>query len=145
MASALKEGAPRFDLQLMSWINAVRRAESLKPVVFKNSLNDEASVLAIDPTLTHNRAMLRKVGDSLDAGNVRLIGEDRVKGRTAEVMAWLLWNSPRHRALLLDKSATVAGLAVKDLRDETLVVLVFGEDQPLKTAKRDGATGKRKR
>ncbi len=141
-AAALADDRQPLPARLMSWVNAMRRAESLKALVFKKEMSEEAGVLGIDPTLTHNRAMLRKVGESLEANNVRLIGEDRVKARTAEAMAWLLWNSPRHRELLLDKAATVAGIATKDTRGETLAVLVIGEDQPVKTAK---AGGKRRK
>ncbi len=128
--------------RLESWILAVRRAAGAQPVVFKREMNEEASILAINPSLNHDRELLKKVGESLDAGEIKLLGENRVKGRDPERMAWLLWNSPRHRELLLNGSATVAGLAARDDRGETLVVLVLGQDQPLKTAK--GTTKKRK-
>lgn len=142
-AAALAEGRGTEE-QLIAWVNAVRRGEALKPLVFTKEMRGEASILAIDPTLTHNRAMLRKVGESLASGSVRLIGEDRVKGRDAAAMAWLLWASPRHRDLLLDKKATVAGIATVVTRGETLAVLLVGEDEPLKTARVPGRGAKSK-
>ena len=134
-AAAGQDPAAGQAARLMSWVNAIRRAETLRPLAFKKEINEEASVLAIDPTLMHDRAMLKKVGASLEDVNVRLVGEDRVKGQSVDAMAWLLWNSPRHRDLLLNKTATSAGIAMRTQGGQTLAILVFGEDKPMKTAR----------
>jgi hypothetical protein len=109
---------------LIAWVNRIRTAAKLPPLAPRDELTREADMLAIDPSLTHNRKLLRKATEALASQKLRLIGEDRVKGRDTSEMAWLLWHSPRHRALLLDKKATGIGIALRKAGDGELAVLV---------------------
>jgi hypothetical protein len=94
------------------------------------------NILAVDGSLSHDRLLLKKTAALLeDTAKLRLIGEDRVKGKDAHAMAWLWWNSPRHRSLILNTEATAAGLAARGLGEEQLAVLAVATTAPLKTAK----------
>lgn len=122
---------------LPAWVNRVRIGEGLKPVAFTKAMSEEANILTIDSSLTHNRLLLKRASDSLSGHAIHFLGENRVKGANPAASAWLLWNSPRHRALLLDKEATVAGYAQREIRGERMSVLVFGAEAPLTNVKAD--------
>lgn len=111
------------------WINRIRGKAGLRPFSFPGRLKAQADILAVDGSVTHDRQLLKKVSDHLGNERVKLLGEDRVKGDSTEVMAWLLWNSPRHRALILNREATAAGLAIKEVGQEKLAVLITAREE----------------
>lgn len=125
-AEALEVGKSA-DESLIAWVNRIRAAGKLPPLAPRDELTREADMLAIDPSLTHNRKLLRKATEALASQKLRLIGEDRVKGRDTSEMAWLLWHSPRHRALLLDRKATGIGIALRKAQGGDLAVLIVAD------------------
>ncbi len=121
---------------LSAWVNRIRLKEGLKALEFKAELGEQASNLAVDGSLAHDRQLLKKTASILqETAQLKLIGEDRVKGKDAVRMAWLWWNSPRHRSLILNPGATAAGLASRSVGDEQLAVLAVAVSAPLQTAK----------
>jgi hypothetical protein len=96
--------AENFSTQLFQWINRIRALEKLKPL--------EKLDLPGVPDLTrnrsplHDRKLLQQVSEHARvARNYAFQGENRVVARNIADAAWLLWNSPRHRDLLLDSRA----------------------------------------
>jgi hypothetical protein len=122
---------------LIAWVNRIRAAGKLPPLAPRDELTREADMLAIDSSLTHNRKLLRKATEALASQKLRLIGEDRVKGRDTSEMAWLLWHSPRHRALLLDRKATCIGIALRKAQGGDLAVLVVADHDPTLVGRND--------
>ncbi len=121
---------------LAAWVNRIRLKEGLKALEFKAELTEQAGLLAVDGSLSHDRLLLKKTaGLLLDTAKLRLIGEDRVRARDVQAMAWLWWNSPRHRSLILNIEATAAGLASREVGEEQLAVLAVATAAPLQTAK----------
>lgn len=119
--SLLEEGQ-----SLERWVNYLRQATGLKPLNFTHPLPGKlAGKLAATGKVAHHQGDLQKVRRSLRDKSGRFIGENRVKGRSPADMAWLLWHSPRHRALLLSDKATHLGLHQRRLSDQRLAVLVF--------------------
>ncbi len=112
---------------LYEWINAARKSAGIAPLIVNKPLESTADSLAIGGRLSHDRKMLRSSAADLKPNGVHLIGENRVKGNTTEEMARLLWNSPRHRSLLLNSNATYVGIKLVTARNGFLAVLVFGE------------------
>ncbi len=112
------------ELALGRWINAIRRNEDRPALVVGNgALNQAANLLALGGNIFHNRKLLNNASDLLNRQNLRLIGEDRVRARTVNELAWHLWNSPRHRRLLLDSQGTHLGMAVQKTHDGYFAVL----------------------
>jgi hypothetical protein len=121
--------------QLAGWVNRVRAKEHLEPVVLSDELTRDISILTVQASLAHDRLLLKRVGDSLAARQQKLVGENRVQGRDAAAMAWLLWTSPRHRDLLLDGSANLLGVTERSVGSDTLAVMVLATGKPLASAK----------
>jgi hypothetical protein len=89
---------------LITWINQVRKLENLEPL--KSVKLRRAPDLSRDETPLHDRKKLREIAVlARNQQKLSLVGEDRVIARSTEDAAWLLWNSPRHRDLLLSKDA----------------------------------------
>ncbi|NDE15556.1 hypothetical protein EBZ80_11565 [bacterium] len=98
----LKETNPPQDFKrtLATWINKVRERENLGPLR-QISLAD-APDLSKSATPLHDRKLMSQLAAiALKVEQLALTGEDRVLARSAQDAAWLLWNSPRHRDLLL--------------------------------------------
>lgn len=124
-AQLLSENKNQDDL--LAWINQLRIKQNLQPILLNEELNKQAETLTLDSSLAHNRQYLRKISSKLSERNINLLGENRVKGRTLAEMAWLLWYSPRHRALLLSPEANTVGLSFKHLKDNDLAVMIFAD------------------
>lgn len=120
----LREGLP--DRALALWVNRVRAREGLKPLEWSPDLSHFADLLATDGSLKHNRAEQASVTQKLKGSPLTAVGEDRVRARDSEGMAWLLWNSPRHRGLLLRSDASAIGIGLQTLETELLAVLLTG-------------------
>lgn len=89
---------------LFAWINEARKLENLHPL--SPIRLRHAPDLSKAQTSLHDRKKLREIAAlARNQQKLSLVGEDRVIARSTEDAAWLLWNSPRHRDLLLSKDA----------------------------------------
>ena len=110
---------------LVVWINNVRRKEGLASIDFTNKeLIPIGRELIKDKRVEHDLKKLQSVKNYLQSKNLRFLGEDRVKAESFEKMIWLLWNSPTHRSLLLDKRATHGSVAYDHMNALVSIVLV---------------------
>lgn len=140
-AESLKNGQTS-EAGLIAWINQVRSQNQRRPLVVHADLTSEAGILAIDPSLTHNRKMLTAASTTLAGQKLRFLGENRVKGRDLHEMAWLLWYSPRHRSLLLNEEARWLGVTLRNTREGKLAVIVIGSDATTRIGKNLKENGK---
>ena len=93
-----------FKRALATWINKVRDLEGLT-TLRQVSLPD-APDLSKSATPLHDRKLMAKLrAIARKHEELALTGEDRVIARSLQDAAWLLWNSPRHRDLLLSVSS----------------------------------------
>ncbi len=117
---------------LMSWINRVRSYHQLPPAkTDSKALLLSSQRLLKTGTVHHDRQQLKQEKRRLLHANMTFLGENRVMGRDKKDMAWLLWNSPRHRNLLLSEKATHLGLAFKQSSPDTLAVIVMARANKL--------------
>ena len=126
----LAKRAGGFDSSLLLWINDIRESAQLAPLkrLSSNSTRRiDTALLAKNETVHHDTAHLQSVQTMIHKSGGFFIGENRVKSENLEQMAWLLWNSPRHRDLLLTTKAD--SLAVNQIKGKTqqLVVLTFAK------------------
>ena len=112
---------------LTGWINAIRREHELEPLNSHNQKIQEASTILLDrnTSITHLKPHLKEMRNSLSKLGGRFLGENRVHSASDEESAWLLWNSPRHRYLLLLRKANSINILKKPTRSSQLSVLVF--------------------
>ena len=110
------------------WINTVRLQAGLNLLKDDNiHLQASSKRLAKRMTVRHDRRQLRQERKTLSEHELELLGENRVEGVSYEEMAWLLWNSPRHRNLLLNPKATHVSIGDKVKNQRSLAVLVFAK------------------
>ena len=124
---------------LHRWVNKIRDMAHLTPLATHEALNDAADKLAVDRSLTHNRTLLKGAAKLLGELDINMLSEDRIKGPNIQTIAWLLWNSPRHRESLLKRDATMLGLSSAGKGNGQLIVLVTGSNASSKTAKKKPA------
>jgi hypothetical protein len=120
---------------LYKWINETREIVGLSKLIINENLEFSADTLAIGKRLSHDRKMLRSTEKNLKPTGIHLIGENRVKSSNLEQLATLLWNSPRHRGLLLNKKATYIGANISSNQVESFAVITVGSSR-LTMAKR---------
>jgi uncharacterized protein YkwD len=125
-SEALSHGELSRSLAL--WINKIRYKEGLKALHFDRDLEIFAGFLAKNGSLMHDRYQLKSIFHKMKDSHVSPLGEDRVRAPDALTMAWLLWNSPRHRGLLLSPEATAIGVGSRTLGAESLAVILTGKD-----------------
>lgn len=113
----------------MRWINELRGSAHLPALArLPSGLgNPGQKLLAQNDTIHHQIAHLEQVQSMLRGSGGLFIGEDRVKGGNWGDMAWLLWNSPRHRDLLLTNKANRLAVTMISAKGEKLVVLTFAK------------------
>ena len=121
---------------IIAWINHLRVKLKRAVLVSRIELIHEAGILAIDRSLTHNRKLLRAASSNLSSQNLNFLGENRVKGRNVQEIAWLLWHSPRHRDLLLHKDARLIGITMRKTPQGHLAVIVVGTHDNARIGKR---------
>jgi hypothetical protein len=132
-------GQPRsIEDGLRHWIGQIRAKEGLAPLMIHPELQHYGDLLAIDGSLRHNRTQLNIVARKLRHTTTSPLGEDRVRAQDLASMVWLLWNSPRHRGLLLDPAASSLGIGTKNLGSETLAVILTGKTEQKTTVLRQG-------
>ena len=119
--NAAQAAVPRLALaskdseELIPWIQAIRKLHKLAPLQTTNPLLRRfATQLLSDFSIRHPRPLLLQARQQLLTKHIKIIGENRVKANSLEEMAWLLWNSPSHRSLLLNKDATALGFDVAE-------------------------------
>ncbi|MBP6218713.1 MAG: hypothetical protein KA436_09015 [Oligoflexales bacterium] len=98
--------------------------EMVFPVDFSESffLRKEPTKEVID----HDTQAIKKLKQYFESQKAQLLGEERSVGRDFKEMAWLLWNSPRHRNLLLHPKANFMAAKITKLDDQrTLLILIF--------------------
>lgn len=135
----LPEGQPRsIEDALSHWIGQIRAKEGVAPLMIHSELQHYADLLAIDGSLRHNRTQLNIIARKLRNTTTSPLGEDRVRAGDLASMVWLLWNSPRHRGLLLDPAASSLGIGTKNLGSETLAVILTGKTEQKTTVLRQG-------
>lgn len=112
---------------LFLWSNQIRDLMGLPPLALKAEALEQIahSLLKKNPTIHHNRKAIKKVAHELKRQKGRFIGENRVRARSFSDAAWLLWNSPPHRSLLLHKRATHLATASRKVNHDQLSVMVF--------------------
>ncbi|MFW7380294.1 MAG: CAP domain-containing protein [Oligoflexus sp.] len=115
--------------EILSWINQQRQQDGLLPVEASQTLLHQAaaSLSRHNQSVHHFRPQLKKIRDHLQSQQIRLIGENRVRAGEPALLSWLLWNSPRHRSLLLNRKATHIGMHLQQLGDEQLLVILLAE------------------
>ena len=119
---------------LVPWLQRLRAKQGLVPLASSDQLSEAAANLVADASLVHNRQLLQKAAAAAKVNDILLLGEDRVRAHDVASMAWLLWNSPRHRQLLLNNDANAIGLASRAIDDDQLAVIVVGKGQALNTS-----------
>jgi hypothetical protein len=121
------DGSDAPELVLARWINELRKNEKLPPIIFGAlPMAEAANLLSIGGGIIHNRKLLKNAKDLLAGRKFTLIGEDRVKAESIPSLAWHLWNSPRHRRLLLDNKATHLGISLQKQYDGFFAVIATG-------------------
>jgi uncharacterized protein YkwD len=125
---------------LKHWVNLIRAQESVKPLKFDRHLDKQADALAIGHSLNHNRLLLESSARRLAEFDLKLVGENRVKGANVDEIIWLLWHSPRHRSLLLNEEATHMGIKVAQVGKKIFAVLTMGSQKPQPLAVKSGTS-----
>lgn len=115
--------------RLLAWINAVRTDQSLPPLAIEHpQLNLVAQEFVNkNNTVRHDLRHFQFAQKKLQKLLAKFVGENRVRAGDIKTMAWLLWNSPQHRAMLLHQNATHVSVAMQNLKDEKLAVLAFAQ------------------
>ncbi len=115
----------------IKWIAQVRASEGLAPLKTGDiNLDSATKSLAFSNGIIHDRRSKKMVQEIISRSNLQIIGENRVKGRSYMELTWLLWNSPKHRSLLLSKKATHLGIHVKKIGPLKLAVLLSASAKP---------------
>ncbi len=110
---------------LKKWIEHLRASHKLKPLQLDRPiLTRFAQELLQESSIRHPRALLLNQASELNKKKGKFLGENRVKASSSSEMAWLLWHSPQHRRLLLNKEANALGLELSRLDLDELAVLV---------------------
>jgi hypothetical protein len=113
---------------LLGWINQVRGEYHLDKLTLNNQkLKKMKALQKMNRTVHHDEAQLQKVQAAIQVSGGLFVGENRVKGKNLAQMAWLLWNSPRHRELILSKKASSLMVDMVDLKDEQIAILTFAK------------------
>jgi uncharacterized protein YkwD len=113
---------------IIAWINAVRAEEGLKPFATNDrALNTHALALSNQTNLIHDRRELETIAKDLNLTGKTFLGENRFQGQSNLEIGWLLWNSPRHRALILSKKGTHMGVSARNTGDSRFGVLIVSQ------------------
>ena len=113
--------------KLLNWINAVRSDNGLQTLA---SAHPQLNLVAKEfvrrnGTIRHDLRHFQYAQKKLKKLLAKFIGENRVRSNDIKTMAWLLWNSPQHRAMLLHQTATHVAVATQQLKEEKLAVITF--------------------
>ncbi len=137
---------------LLTWIGAIRAREKLPPLVLSLALSEAASQLLVSDSIDHDVHHMELIRKKLGGSHGQLVGENRVRGQSLQEIAWLLWNSPRHRDLLLTGASATAskvdevpviGLATKKIGSETLISMIVGYEKKTVVSQKSGRKSKK--
>lgn len=113
---------------MLQWVNAIRADEKLPPLQeLPTTYTKPLKNLVASRSIVHDRLLLKDVQKQLKVRSATFLGENRVKGRQTTDMAWLLWNSPRHRSLLLNEKATHISTQLTPAGSEKLMVIALAK------------------
>ncbi len=116
---------------LMAWIQERRKAAQLPRLQTQKALDTLTSTVQEGGSIKHPRPWLLTQKLSLASQGIKFLGENRVRAKDTETMAWLLWTSPQHRRLLLSPTATWFQAHWERIGDESLLVLWFAAPAPI--------------
>lgn len=107
------------------WINHIRRSHGLANLqkLETKFVRQSYKELIASKSIIHNRPLLLSIKERLTHQQIDFIGENRVIGASIKERLRLLWFSPRHRNLLLNKKAT--HLFVQDETPPLSVIMFF--------------------
>lgn len=108
-----------------NWLNVARRRNKLPDLLINDRLNHTARKVGTD-SLMHPHSLLMSKKFELMKRNLELLGENRAISEDFTGLAQLLWNSPQHRALLLNAKANAIGYALEETKDQKRLVLLVG-------------------
>lgn len=112
---------------LAYWVNSLRREIGFNPLSVSPVMKEAAKSLVVqNKTILHNRPHLKVADETITAAKGKFLGENRVVAQTPEDAAWLLWNSPQHRRLIMSRRATHFETYSYQNTDQSLAVMVFG-------------------
>jgi hypothetical protein len=116
--------------KIANWVNAIRSEQHLPPLQHEREGELQSAVLSLSlqPTLTHDQRKIDSTHRHLK-GSYVFQGEDRVAGSDIATMAWLLWNSPRHRDLLLRPDSNTIAINVKKRHGQLYAVLLVAKKE----------------
>ncbi len=116
------------EVEFLAWIQSVRKETGLKELATDNAaVRDVAAGAAKQTDLHHPHDYLMDQKAKLKSSGITLLGEDRASAEDYEALARLLWNSPKHRGLLLNPEANAIGISVTPRDEEQLLVLVLAK------------------
>ena len=124
-----QERSPPLRQGLFEWINKTRREMGIQELAHRHSPLHDVTQTLIEENLTvaHNRRDLGKASGLVKQNSGAFIGENRVMAKSLAEAAWLLWNSPRHRHLLLSTKATHMATSSRQVGSSELAVMVFAK------------------
>lgn len=113
---------------LLSWINRLRRGEKLSHLArLPEPMQQTVATLLNTQGVVHDRRRLSSVKSAFSQASAQFLGENRVQGSSFNDIAWLLWNSPPHRKLLLNDRATHIDIQSVPAGREQLFVIVLAK------------------
>jgi hypothetical protein len=117
--------------QLVTWIQKIRQKENLPPFQLDKATSAAASLLSTNLTIDHDRSLLNKIKQNFENPTMSFVGENRVQGSNLKHIVWMLWNSPKHRDLLLEhpknQKTPLIGIEITTVSSEYLVTIVVAQ------------------
>ena len=112
---------------IVAWVNGLRRDAGRPAIALSEELNEAARTIGVSAKVQHDMKTLSHVGQELkEKKGLILQGEDRVRSRSIVSSARLLWRSPPHRDLLLNRDAALFGVKLEKVGKEYFVGIVMG-------------------
>lgn len=110
---------------LAEWANATRKSEGLPSLSKLEHFDKDASILLQNEQVFHQRDKMSALNERALQKHIALIGEDRVIADSVLEAATQIWNSPRHRDLILDAHAGKLLIVHKNLTNSSQSLYVF--------------------
>ncbi len=118
---------------LSAWINRRRLQRGLPPL---KDLSDGQSALSTvaqqllrkNQSTQHHRMLLKQASAELELQDFEFLGENRAKASNIAAIAWLYWNSPRHRKFLYEPQATHMASSTLELGPEKLNIVIMARE-----------------
>jgi uncharacterized protein YkwD len=110
--------------KFLDWINTVRTKNKLKATRTAKALKAAAKTLSSNFSIDHNMNLLYQVTKKTAFSGLNLLGENRATAASPYQIAWLFYNSPSHRKLLLSPNAEFAAIRFTGKKTEKLAIFV---------------------